>query len=251
MMSPDGKYFWDGQKWVAVASASDAGHRSVFPSWNEIHVTVADQPVRQPSSDVPLWERAPKSKMSYGIYVAGGFLALLVLFGLISAWGPLIVSYFVAAPEPPRAVTPSPTPPPLTVRSDYARADGFLTYQVTPAMAKVWPAIQLFNETCVNLTSTCQNAATAALAQVKGVESMIDHAQIPTCIASQVAKVRGELTGMDAAITLAVKAFADNKKTELSTAVSRYRAASKTLNADIAAISKAATARCDTLATGP
>jgi len=268
MMSPDGKYFWDGQKWVAVASASDAGHRSVFPSWNEIHVTVADQPVAPlpvavqarpapaiqygpPSTDVPLWERAPKSKMSYGMYVAGGLLAVLVLFGLISAWGPLIASYFVAAPEPPRAATPSPTPPPLSVRSDYARADRFFTYQVTPAMSKVWPALQLFNETCVNITSSCQNAAVAALAQVKGVESMIDHAQIPSCIATQVARVRGELTGMDAAITLAVKAFADNKKTELSTAVSRYKTASKTLGADIAAISKAATARCDTQATGP
>src|SRR5437762_3187479 len=186
MMSPDGKYFWDGQKWVAVASASDAGHRSVFPSWNEIHVTVADQPVA-----------------------------------------------------------------PLPVRSDYARADGFFTYQVTPAMSKVWPALQLFNETCVNITSSCQNAAAAALAQVKGVELMIDHAQIPSCIATQVARVRGELTGMDAAITLAVKASADNNKAELSTAVSRYKTASKTLGADIAAISKAATARCDTQATGP
>ena len=75
MMSPDGKYFWDGQKWVAVASASDAGHRSVFPSWNEIHVTVADQPVaprtqprcqRQPSQLSEFRPRNPRSMDSSG-----------------------------------------------------------------------------------------------------------------------------------------------------------------------------------------
>jgi hypothetical protein len=274
MMSPDGKYVWDGQQWVPVAGGADAGHRSLFPSWNAAHAEVANAPAAPPPTlfrpkraqgivyqptiadpnapvETPSWDRTPKGKARWGMYIGAGFLALIVLVVFINTWGPLIVAYFVPAPEPPRVVKPSPTPPDLTVRSDSARASNFLTYSLTPAMTTAAPAFQLFNESCVALTQSCQNAATNALTQVKYVESVVDQAQVPLCAAPQLAKIRADLTGMDAGLTSAVKAFDNNNKGLLAQGLSKYRSANKPLGGDISALSKTIAARCDSQPAGP
>ena len=103
MMSPDGKYVWNGHEWVAVASSSDAGHVGVFPSWNTITVEpveaaaprpVAVQPAiqypvqanpldyRAGGAVTPLWERQPKSGMTNYLYI-----------GPITPENPTIVDY--------------------------------------------------------------------------------------------------------------------------------------------------------------
>jgi len=274
MLSPDGKYVWDGQQWVPVAGGADAGHRSLFPSWNATHAEVANAPaasapalfrpkradgiVYQPTIADPnapvesaAWDRTPRGKARWGMYVGAGFLALIVLVVFMNTWGPLIVAYFVAAPEPPRVVKPSPTPPDLTARSDSARAENFVTYSLTPAMTTAAPAFQLFSEGCAALTQSCQNAANNALTQVKNVEAVIDQAQVPLCAAPQLAKVRADLTGMDAGLTSAVKAFDNNNKGLLAQGLSRFRGTSKPLSGDISALSKTIAARCDSQTAGP
>ena len=118
-------------------------------------------------------------------------------------------------------------------------------------MAKLSPADQLVNETCASLSTSCQNSATAAQAQVKNVEAVIDAAHIPLCVSALVAKARADLTGMEAALKQVQKAFADNKKNELSAAMGKFRTAIKPLASDVRAIAKAMPINCDSQAAGP
>src|SRR5712692_490390 len=120
MLSPDGKYVWDGQQWVPVAGGADAGHRSLFPSWNAAHAEVANAPaapspalfrpkradgivyqpmIADPNAPVetPSWDRTPRGKARWGMYVGAGLLALIVLGVFFNTWGPLIVAYAVPA----------------------------------------------------------------------------------------------------------------------------------------------------------
>ncbi len=275
MMSPDGKYVWDGQNWVPVAGGGgDAGHHSLFPSWNAAHAEAAGAPAAPPPTlfrpkrpdgivyqpvitdpnapaETPIWDRTAKGKARWPMYVGAGLVTLIVLAVFINSWGPLIMAYFVAAPEPPRVVKASPTPPDLAVRSDFARASSFATYTLTPAMATAAPAFQLFSESCVALTQSCQNAANNALTQVKSVEAVLDQAQVPLCVAPLVAKIRADLTGMDAGATSAVKAFDSNNKGLLGQGLSKFRTASRPLTGDISALSKSLATRCDGQAAGP
>ncbi len=274
MMSPDGKYVWDGQQWVPVAGSADAGHRSLFPSWNATHAEVAGAPAAPPPTlfrpkraagivyqptiadpnapvETPTWDRTPKGKARWGMYIGAGLLGLIVLAVFINTWGPLVVAYFVPAPEPPRVVKPSPTPPDLTVRSDFARADNFVTYSLKPAMATAAPTFQLFGESCVALTQSCQNAAKNALTEVQNVEAVVDQAQLPLCAAPQLAKIRADLTGMDAGLTSAVKAFDNNNKGQLAQGLSKFRGTNKPLSVDISALAKTIGVRCDSQPAGP
>ena len=200
---------------------------------------------------VPLWQRATKGKLGNPVYIGAGLIAVVVLFVLAGTWGPLFVAFFVGVPEPPRAPVPTPTPPALAVRSDYARAAYFNTGFLGPAMAKLTPAATLVNESCASLSTACQSAATTAQAEVKNVEAVIDGAHLPLCISAIVSKVRAELTSMEAALKAVQKAFADNKKTELSSAMSKFKASFKPLGGDVGSIAKSMPVSCDTQAVGP
>ncbi len=274
MMSPDGKYVWDGQQWVPVAGGADAGHRSLFPSWNATHAEVAGAPAAPPPTlfrpkraagivyqptiadpnapvETPAWDRTPRGKARWGMYIGAGLVALILLGVFINTWGPLVVAYFVPAPEPPRVVKPSPAPPDPTVRSDYARADNFVTYWLKPAMATAAPAIQLYSESCVALTQSCQNAANNALTQVQNVEAVVDQAQLPLCAAPQLAKIRADLAGMDAGLTSAVKALDNNNKGLLLQGLAKFRGSQKLITGDVSTLVKTIAARCDSEPAGP
>ena len=271
MMSPDGKYVWNGHEWVAVASSSDAGHVGVFPSWNTITVEpveaaaprpVAVQPAiqypvqanpldyRAGGAVTPLWERQPKSGMTNYFYIGAGAIAVVVALVLLNMWGPLLWALAFGAPEGPRVAKPTPPLPALTARSDYARADRFVVHILNPAMTDLNQAVTLFRQTCTgSLTTSCQNSIQATQAQVKNTMSLIDHAQIPVCIAGGVAKMRADLAGMDIALQAAAKAYSDNSKPALGQALAKFSTSSKPLTADFGTAS--AKAGCDTQPSGP
>jgi hypothetical protein len=276
MMSPDGKYVWNGHEWVAVAvSSTDAGHLGVFPSWSQIAeppapaaavparpVAVQPPAIQYPphvsnpldysagGAVTPLWEQRPKSGMTNYLYIGAGAIAVVVVLVLLNTWGPLLWSLAFGAPEAPIVVKPTPPLPALTARTEYARADRFVTRILNPAMTDLNQAMTLYRQTCTGaLTTSCQNNIIATEAQVKNTMSLIDHAQIPVCISGSVARMSAELAGMDKALQAANKAYNDNSQPQLAQALAQFAAASRQLPADNAAT--VAKTGCDTQATGP
>ena len=274
MMSPDGKYVWNGREWVAVASSSDAGHVGVFPSWNQIAVEpaapvapaprrVAVQPaIQYPAqaanpldysaggSVTPLWEQQRKSGMTNYMYIGAGAIAVVVAVVLLNVWGPLLWALMFGAPEAPIVVKPTPPLPALTARTDYARADRYVTRILNPAMTDLNQAVTLFRQTCTGaLTGSCQKSIDATEVQVKNTQSLIDQNAIPVCISGSVARMRADLAGMDTALQAASKAYNDNNKPQLAQALSHFGASSKPLTGDFATAT--AKAGCDTQPSGP
>jgi hypothetical protein len=274
MMSPDGKYVWNGREWVAVASSSDAGHVGVFPSWNQITVEPVEPVVQAPrpvavqpaihypaqvgnpldysagGALTPLWEQQRKSGMTNYLYIGAGAIAVVVALVLLNIWGPLLWSLVFGAPEAPVVAKPTPPLPALTARTDYARADRYVTRILNPAMTDLNQAVTLFRQTCTGaLTNSCQKSVDAAEAQVKNTLSLIDHNQVPACISGTVSRMRADLAGMDSALQAASKAYNDNSKPELGQAIARFSTASRPLTADFATAT--VKAGCDTQPSGP
>jgi hypothetical protein len=290
MLSPDGKWVWDGQQWQPIAQ-----HESVFPSWQSIAVEPAapaapaapvgpaaspfpvqapvptPYPVRAPAvvqpinpallypqqaaADVPLWERGrqarPGMTPNYLYFVAGLVVIVIVLVVLNSVF-PLWL--LLPGPKPaPAAASPRPSPlPALTQRSDYTRVNYFITV-IWPSTDQTFaPAVTSVAQLCTReLTNSCQDALTAADPQVTKVLAVIDANQMPLCVAPQAAKLRSDVVGMQSALKLANRAFTDNQASELASAIRNYDVYLRSLGGDLQNMSQTATAQCDTRVTGP
>ena len=272
MLSPDKKWFWDGQQWQPIAGEAEAGHRGLFPSWNAIHVeAVAAAPPAptQPAiaapalsyrlvgmpgettEETPLWRRARKSSVSYPLYVGGGLLFVIVALLLLNAVAPTIQWPWSSAPAGTAAKVAAPSAPLLTTRTDFARADLFFTKSLTPAMAPVNDVVTVQWQSCNGtLSNSCQDALTATDAKLKDVLAVIDHGQIPLCIAPSVAKVRADFQAMRDGVKSSSSAYAENNRSKLAAGLAAFNRATAPLAADVHAIA-AGMALCNTALTGP
>ena len=277
MLSPDGKWFWDGTQWQLIATQADAGHIGVFPSWNTIHVDAATtasqvaQPVQvaTPAPGIqyapvvsspldysaggaaPLWRRERASKISFPIYIAGAVIAVVVLVALAGSMARFI-SWPWSSQGDSGPSTSTSALPPLASRSDFARADQFDTGALSPAMGNLGQTLILLNVSCNGtLTQTCQNAIEAADGQVKKVLAAIDRGPIAGCIAGYLAKMKVDLTGIGSALNVARKGFADNSRTELGQGLRGYATNSRALQTDYAGVETVRKSQCDTRMVGP
>ncbi len=87
------------------------------------------------------------------------------------------------------------------------------------------------------------DAATAAMAA-------IDRETVPVCISTPAVKVRADLAAIDSGSQLAVRAFSDNRASEMQNGLSQVAGASGRLQADTAALT-AGVKTCDTQLVGP
>lgn len=271
MLSPDGKWVWDGTQWRPIAH-----HETLFPSWQSLTVepaapaaeavrvaapvAVLTQPVdpglAYPSmpQTAPAWrQREPKATgANFYLYFIAGIVGIVIILVVLNSVFPLWL--YLPGPKAsnaPAAAQASP-PPQVAHRSDFARADHFVSGLLPPAIADMNQLLVPVNLACGKaLTISCQNALDAAAPKVKNVLSVVDHNPVPGCIVAPVAKVRADLAGMDAALQGASKAYTDNQSPELAAGMSGYFKSSAPLAADVRALGAAMNAKCDTAILGP
>lgn len=291
MLSPDGKWVWDGQQWQPIAQ-----HESVFPSWQSIaaepaapaapaaaaspfplqapvptpYPAAAAYPVQAPAvvqpmnpallypqaqASTPLWQRGREAKpgmMPNYLYFVAGLVVIVIVLVVLNSVFPL----WLLLPGPKAAPAP-PAPkasalPALTQRSDYARADYFITV-VWPSTDRTFaPAVTAVAQQCSRqLTNSCQDALTAADPELTKVLAVIDSSSMPLCVDRQFAKLRSDVAGMQSAVKLANKGYTDNQASELTSAMRTYNASIYSLGGDLQSMSQVAASQCDTRDTGP
>jgi len=275
MLSPDGKWVWDGTQWRPIAH-----HETLFPSWQGISVEpagpvaeavqapvqlaapagVLTQPVdpglAYPSmpQNAPAWRRKePKATgANYYLYFIAGVVGIVIILVVLNAVFPLWL--YLPGPKAsnaPAAAQASP-PPPVAHRSDFARADYFVSGVLPPALADLNHVLQPVGLSCTRaLTVSCQNALDAAVPKLKGILPVFDKNPVPLCVSAPVARVRADLVGLNNAVQAGEKAYADNQAQELAAAMSAYSAFSGAYGRDVPAIAAAMNAKCDPTILGP
>jgi hypothetical protein len=275
MLSPDGKWVWDGTQWQPIAQ-----HESVFPSWQsavavEPATPVAPvpapvpmpmptpalvQPVNpalyypQSAPAAPLWkQKEPKQTgMNYALYFAAGIVGIVIILIVLNSVFPL----WLLLPGPKAsAARPSPQASPLpalTQRSDYARADYFANVLLAPQLRTLNPALTMVAQQCTrNLTNSCQDALNAVDPQIKSTLALINKTSLPLCVAPPVAKLKADINNMESALQVATSAYDQNQGSALAFAMGTFVKYRAVFSADIPAISSVAKAHCDTTETGP
>jgi len=278
MLSPDGKWVWDGAQWQPIA------HReTLFPSWQGITVEPAapapaavqapapaaspaltqpvDPALAYPSfpsgptmpQSAPLWrkDRKPTGANTY-LYLFAGLVGIVIILIVLNSVVPLWL--FLPGPKSgatPAAAQPSPVPP-VAHRSDFARADHLVNGVLPPVMNSLTQSLTPITQGCSRaLTISCQNAISNAEPQVKTTLSMLDKNPAPLCIAAPAAKLRADVATINVSLAAADKAYADNQSSELVTAMSAYSRAASQLGADIKSLTTTMNIHCETQVTGP
>jgi hypothetical protein len=276
-VSPDGNWVWDGTKWqpnvaampwegadaTVVSEASVAKNApspvvqqllavtrpysppAAAPASNYVY-PVAEQPV------TPLWVEAPRSGKRPYLYFVAGLVVLVVAGILLNTLGITQLPWPGSASTPSGRATPAPSASPLTVRSDFARADRFLNLSLAPALVALNQTGPALNSTCYGtLSNGCFDAITTTVKQLKSVLVVIDRGDIPQCIAASMSKVRGDLAAMDGGLELALKAYADNLTSELAQGFRQFVPPAQALLADSQSADRAQKTLCSTVPTGP
>ncbi len=277
MMSPDGKWVWNGQQWLPVAV-----HESLFPAYDKAAAAAAIDPVPmaqgtpqfaqmaapmapavsspaivEPMSytakgAVPPWMPQGGGARSNYLYVGAAMLVVLIgivfTIALTQSWLPFLRA---GTADNIPAAAPTPTPQ-LPVRSEFALAARYVDSVVTPGTANLSTPFTDYGEACAGtLSLSCQDALGAADTELKRSIATLSGTPSPACISRQVARVASDLTAMQAAIQGGLKAFKDNNRNELLAAMNQQRTASKTFWSDVQAVSKAQATLCDGQQEGP
>jgi hypothetical protein len=263
-LSPDGRWVWDGHQWqpVPVVVGDVAGVLPVFPV-AQVAVAPAPAPAAAvaysppqyiaPAIEapvVPLWREAPRQGISIYLFVAA---ALVVLVMAMMALNSMNIVRLPWQSDGVVQVRPTSAPTPLlTERTDYARADSFLTLSLAPAVAALNQTLPTVYQTCNGtMTISCRDGLTASDQQLKKLLVVIDRAEIPPCIATGIGKLRKDFAQMDEAAQLALKGYADNQSSVFSQNLNKFGTTGGALSADSKAVDQALKTQCSTQRTGP
>jgi hypothetical protein len=264
-MSPDGQWVWNGIEWQPVGT-----HRSVFPSWNSIQVAPAE-PAAEPSQAVmtepepvmaypvpvyavadvaapPLWQVKSTGRNKY-FYAAAGIIVLLIAMVFLRSMAPFIVWPWSGGSD--TSAKPSPSPPAVATRSDYAMADRLARTTLAPMVTSLNQSMALLRISCNGaLTVGCQADLVDTDTKVKAMLVAMDHQRIPDCIAVPFAKLRTVLVNMDTALQASLKAYQALDPAALKQSLYQYSVAQVPIGPDERALD-AAPNSCDTQVVGP
>lgn len=204
-------------------------------------------PVAEPST--PPWEKPARGAKTY-LYVAGGAAVLIMVMMVLNSLSVVPFHWFES--DSTSTAQPTATPlPPATSRTDYVRADRFLTSSLSPAMVEL-NQTQLALRTCNGtLSNSCFTAITATDQQMKKVLSVIDRGAIPPCIATGMSKLRAHLDGMEVGLQIALKGYQDNLAAEVIQGINRFGSGGPALQADATVLDQALKTQCNTQEVGP
>ena len=247
-VSPDGKWIWDGQKWLPIPEATwEPAAAALIPQvaviaapvQRRVEVSPLDIPPPEPAAFsypvavvetpvTPLWEEPVRSGRTMYIYVGAAAVVLVMLMVLLS-------SNIIQLPWPGSASSPASQSPRPTI-SDYARADRLNT-TLAPALVKVGPTLPALQSACTGtLSNACLAALNAARQQMTELLAMIDHGDIPACIASGTTTLRYDLQSMAGGLDMSVNGYQDYNGAEVYQGVYRFAYFGRSLKADTAAI---------------
>lgn len=269
MLSPDGKWVWDGTKWLALADPSTANHHAVFAAWNSVRIEapVAPEPARPAPVQVravapvvtyaapaveadapPLWQQQPSTGLNKYLYIVAGVIAVVVVAVVVNSFGPITLPWMQNTSSSPDAAA---GPPPPATRSGYAQAERLISALLAPAMNDMDQRIVTTRETCVGpVTVSCEDAVTETDNQAQALLAVIDHETVPFCIATPVARLRADVSKVHDDLKATLKSFAGNNSFQTNDYLARYASAVQALRPDFAAIS-AAKPSCDIALVGP
>jgi hypothetical protein len=271
MLSPDGKWVWDGTQWLPLADPSTASHHSVFAAWDAVRIEapVAPEPVRPAPAPLqvraaapvvpyaapaveaevtPLWQQQPETGLNKYLYIVAGVIAVIVLAVVVNSFGPITLPWMQNNSSSPRVVS---GPPPLATRSGYAQANRFISGLLAPAMNDMDQRVLATREACAGpITISCQDAVTETDNQAQTLLAIIGHETVPACIATPVARFRADVSKVHDYLQLAMKSFAGNNTFQTNDYLGRYTSAAQALRPDVAAIT-AAKPTCDIALVGP
>jgi hypothetical protein len=239
-VSPDGKWVWDGQKWLPLPPQGAAALPFEAASIPYIAPVIAPEPQPAPVAYVytpeqpatPAWERpAPSGPNVFSFAAAGAILLVLVLV-LLNVTNIISIPW-PGAPSGPTVTMIHGSPKPLV--SDYVLADHFLNISLGPAivqLANTLPAVRASCGAGATLSSACHNAILATNDQMTNVLSVIDHAGIPACIAIGVKAIRNDLQDMAGGIGVALHGFQDSSADEVNTGIQHFATVAQSLQPD-------------------
>jgi hypothetical protein len=268
-MSPDGKWVWDGSQWQPAVGVEPA-HEAVFAAWKTIQVDAASpaEELVQPPGEmqmespspvvdysyaapeysssepiVPLWQQTKGGGISKYLYPVAGLAVLVMAMLVLNSMSFISLPWMGAgASRSIQAARPSPTPD--ISGSDAVRADRLLN-NLKPPLSALDEAIPAIGLHCVTLSTDCSDALTTSNEQVSKVMAVFANADIAPCIAAAMTRMRTDTKGMGDQLQLALKAFPDNNKSELSGGINHFKtyrqAAAADMNAALLAEKKCLT----------
>ena len=247
-VSPDGKWIWDGQKWLPIpeptwepAAAALIPQVAVVAAPVQRVVQVSPLEIPPPEAAAfsypvavvetpvtPLWEEPVRSGRTMYIYVGAAAVVLVMLMILLS-------SNVIQIPWPGGASSSaSQSPRPTT--SDYVRADG-LNAKLAPALVKVGPTLPALQSACTGtLSNSCRTALNAARQQMTDLLTMIDRGDVPPCVDTGTAALRFDLQSMAGGLDMSLNGYPDNSGAEVYQGIYRFAYFGRSLKADAAAI---------------
>jgi hypothetical protein len=230
-VSPDGKWIWDGQKWLPIPPSDPVAPAASIPySAPQVEPAAFVYPAEV---SPPLWQQpaGPTQLSPYRIGAAGAVVLVLILV-LLNATNIISIPWpWVAAGPTVTMIHASPRP----IVSDYVLADRFLNGELEPAivsLANTLPAVQASCAPANNLSSACRTAVNATNAQMLNVLSVIDHAGIPNCIAIGTKALRNDLQGMSGGIGASLHGFQDNSSDEVNNGIYHFAFVAQSLQPD-------------------
>lgn len=127
-----------------------------------------------------------------------------------------------------------------------------MMYSLTPALVAVNQTLPALTLSCNGtLSNSCLDAIKATDKQLKHVLSVIDHGNIPPCIATGMTKLRIDFSGMDSGLTLALSGFQENKKNLVAEGLNRFGSLGQAVAADAKSVDQAQKTQCSTQLVGP
>ncbi|SRR5713226_3976217 len=245
-LSPDGKWIWDGQKWLPLPPETSAAPVEQGASISYIDPEVRPEPVAYvytpPLPVRPLWEAPAPSRPSPYSFVALGAVGLVLLLVLLNATNIISIPWPGASSGPTVTMVHG-SPKPLV--SDYVLADHFLNLSLGPAIVNLGNTLPAVKASCsagATLSSACHNAILATNDQMTNVLSVIDHAGIPACIAIGVKQLRNDLQDMAGGIGAALHGFQDSSADEVNTGIYHFAVVAQSIQADATKIDAEAAA---------
>jgi hypothetical protein len=247
-VSPDGKWIWDGQKWLPIPDATwEPAAAALIPQvavvatpvQRVVQVSPLEIPPPEPAAysypvavvetpTTPLWEEPVRSGKTMYIYVGAAVVLLIMVMLLLN-------SNVIQLPWPGGASS-SAIQSPRPTTSDYARADR-LTAALAPAFVKIGPTLPALQSACTGtLSSACLTALNAAQQQMTDLLSAIDHGDVPLCIAAGTAATRFDLQSMADGLNMSLNGYQDNSGAEVYQGVYRFGYFGRSLKVDAATI---------------
>jgi hypothetical protein len=248
LYSPDGMWRWSGRAWVQLAqpygaevnpAAAQPAGLAAPPEWLDpsAAAVLAPPPEAEPAPPLAYSPPPPRTNLKPYIYLGG---ALLVGAIVLTGW--IFRDQLRAQPLDYSSTVPSPSPSPSG--TEYDRAQSFLNDILGPSLDQVDKTLPGMQAACTpDLPVACRDAILATDQKVLATSKAIASADIPPCIATPMAQFNRDWLGVESGLELSLSGYQDNSKPLIIDGLQRVGSYAGYLNADAAAVT-AADSRC-------